>query len=276
MRSVVAASLASLLMACADDSSNTGEIGWQFDYRDFTDDQAVEDIRDCSNMPGSDAVVPYQEISALRVSVRDPAQQVPGIDQQVDCSRGDNGRRFALVGLVHQTYELLLEAKADDGVVLYRHQDSNFDLTAEPITTVVLPTITGEIRFTPTFAGDLYCPATEPSSLRYSLYMKDDAGVISSAAVLTGTVSPACVDDGFGNRQASDLVIRRIPTDVENTRQPYVEFRAVIEAVDAGGAATYCVDLDGSDQSHSLLAVRPGKSRLTLSSNPAMQPGACP
>jgi hypothetical protein len=278
MRIVVAVGLASLLAACSDESSGGSEIGWQLDYRDFTDDQAVEDIRDCSNAPSNDPEVPYDPISTVRVSVQDPAQQVPGIDQEVDCARGEGGSRFELVGLVRQSYELVLEAKTAAGVVLYRYRDPDFDLSSEVITTVVMPTVTGEIAFTPVYAGrpDYTCPAAEPSTLRYTLYMKDDTGAIGSEPVLAGTQSAVCADDGFGNRQAKELVIRQLPTNVQEGTRPYVELRAVIEALDAGGDAMHCVDLDGSDASHRLLAVRPGRSRLTSSSDPTMDPGDCP
>ncbi|MEE8409678.1 MAG: hypothetical protein V3T05_08735 [Myxococcota bacterium] len=270
MRILLALSIVAMLAACGDQPSPVAEIGWRFDYKDYRDADAAEDLRACDNAPPSHVGPAYSPIETVTINIQDPERQVPGIDNKVfQCAQGTSGDRVPIRGIVKQIYELTIEAKSAGGAVLYRYEDAEFDLSTEVAKTFVLDTATGELSFFPTYDGRDDCPAGV-DNVSYALYQIDD-GTPATDPTVKGVLPQACVADGLGNMIPKKLFIREIPVDVDPIDgQQFVSFRLLIEARDgsASNNVLHCVDENRS--------VRPGNSSVTMSNNAILMPGTCP
>ncbi len=258
MTRILSATLISLAIAAcgSDDTSNdVAEVGWSFNYRDFTNDAAPDDLRGCDNRPdGGNAIPPYNAITKVRVLITDPAGQVPGMDQEYDCAQGIGGDRLPVRGLVLQEYALTIEAKNATGTVLYRIVKPTWDLTSFKSESFELPTATGEFHTFPRYDGALTCPA-EIVTMRYALYSKNSDGTFATTPVASGVLSPAC-EQGFSGYTSLELIIREVPVTIANgTFQTYNAFRMAVAALNGSDQVLYCA----TDTNRT---VRPGNDSL--------------
>ena len=76
------------------------------------------------------------------------AREVQGIDVEHNCELGYDGQRVTIQGVVLQMWEVVLEAKAADGTVLYREFDDDYNLEEKRgPDDLILETATGEIIY---------------------------------------------------------------------------------------------------------------------------------
>ncbi|MDP7038919.1 MAG: hypothetical protein QGI45_07165 [Myxococcota bacterium] len=266
MRQLVCASILSLCWSCGGGSASSnsvGEVSWTLDYRDWTKDTQA-DARDCSNTPATQVGPTYSAIDQVHILVEDPEGQVPGIDREFDCASGYDSAWVDLVGLVHQDYELTLEAKSASGAILYKHGPSVVTLDGSLDETFTLQAATGELRFFPMVNSDssFACPSGV-ENLRYSFYAMDEASSVAEEATLTGTMA-ACA-----NGILDEIYIREIPSEPKSSNETaYLpsSYKMVIELVNSSETVLYC----GS----STRFISPGDSNLSQNEN--LSSGACP
>ena len=266
MRQLVCASILSLCWSCGGGSASSnsvGEVSWTLDYRDWTKDTQA-DARDCTNTPTIQVGPTYSAIDQVRILVEDPEGQVPGIDREFDCASGYDSAWVDLVGLVHQDYELTLEAKSTSGAILYKHGPSAVTLDGSLDETFTLQAATGELRFFPMVNSDssFACPSGV-ENLRYSFYAMDEASSVAEEATLTGTMA-ACA-----NGILDEIYIREIPSEPKSSNETaYLpsSYKMVLELLNSSDAVLYC----GS----STRFISPGDSNLSQNEN--LSSGACP
>jgi hypothetical protein len=263
MRELVLLLFCVATVACGSETAeDVAQIGWMFNYRDYTNTSKPDDMRGCDNQPANQIDQAYDAIAAVHVAIVDPTGQVPGIDKEYDCSLGYGDKRVSIRGIVKQAYNLTVEARTASGVVLYATRLENYDLTTMQSDTYTLPTSTGELHFFPRYQGSLTCPSNV-TQLRYSLFKKA-AGNTDTNASVTGVADPAC-EQGLSR----ELYIRGIPVTIEaGTFQTSNDFKLKLEALDSGNSVVYC----GINSSR---AVRPGND--SLNSDESLNPGSsCP
>ena len=254
-------------MACGTEKADSlAEIGWQLDYRDFTDPATAPDLRGCDNQPAVQVGPAYRPIAKVRILIKDPEGQVAGVDREYDCAQGVNGERLPVRGIVIQEYELTVEAKAADGTVLYRYENPSYDLTASPSETYTLQAATGELGFFPRYDQSLTCPATV-AKMRYTLFKNSPTGPESTPTV-SGVSEPAC-EQGFNGLESKSLVIREIPVSIEpGSFQTYNDYKLRLEALNAGDGVVSCV-------TNPFRSVRPGNH--SIAGDESLSPGSsCP
>ncbi|MEO1480738.1 MAG: hypothetical protein AAFU77_01445 [Myxococcota bacterium] len=140
-----------MLVGCgSEETSETpaGTVDWEFDYRAFG--SATPVIVGCENGEG-------EAISAVRVRLTVPGEPQPIFDATFGCAEGD-GARASIREVSDGTYVLLAEALISD-TVLYRLEDATFELRAGENSTLTLPAVVGELRFSPEVEGSTACPA---------------------------------------------------------------------------------------------------------------------
>ncbi|MBI5511166.1 MAG: hypothetical protein HY903_20590 [Deltaproteobacteria bacterium] len=244
-------SLCSTLAACGTESAaSIAEIGWTFNYKDYTDSTKPDDLRGCNNqaaIPDTSAP-PYDAISKVHVLIKDPQGQVPGVDQEYDCGIGMDGR-VPVRGIVRQTYSLTLEAKNAAGVVLYRFVEPKLDLTGFISTTYQMPTATGELAFYPTFPGADPCPSAVANILI-------QASNNDFPDLTTETLSQPACEQGFSGLQPRQIYLRALPVTIDtDTFKTFNPFTLTLKAQDSGNAALYCATVAARP-------VRPGNNSL--------------
>ena len=267
MQRLICASILSLCWSCGGGSASTnsvGEVSWTLDYRDWTYKDSENDMRACDNKPALLDGPSYSAIDQVHILVEDPEGQVPGIDREFDCASGYDSAWVDLVGLVHQDYELTLEAKSASGAVLYKHGPTTVTLDGTLDETFPLLAATGEISFVPIVNGntDYPCPSGV-ENLRYSFYAMDENSTVAEEATLTGTLS-ACVNDGL-----DEIVIREIPsTPVAGVNNAYLAtpYKLILELLDSNDSVLYC----GSSTKN----IDPGNNNV--GGNPDLSSGTCP
>ncbi|MBJ80977.1 MAG: hypothetical protein CMH60_06645 [Myxococcales bacterium] len=268
MRQIGLAILLCASMGCGGGSASSNSVGaisWTFDYRDWTEDlsAAPADARTCSNTPATQVGPTYSAIDMVRVLVADPEGQVPGIDREFSCASGYDSAWVDLVGLVHQDYELTLEAKSASGAVLYRHGPSVVTLDGSLDETFNLQAATGELRFYPMVNNDtsFACPSGV-ETLRYSFYAMDEASNVAEETSLTGSMT-ACA-----NGILEEVYIREIPSNpTAGNNDSYLptSYKMVIEMLNSSDSVLHC----GS----STRFISPGNSNLNQNEN--LSSGAC-
>ncbi|MFC1611143.1 hypothetical protein ACFL6C_09300 [Myxococcota bacterium] len=250
--------LALLLLSCGSDDDAIAKIGWQLNYKDRTDADASNDIRECSNAGQGYVDVPYRSIDKVRILMEDPEGLVPGIDLEFGCNQGSGGKRVPISGIVRQVFALNIEAKTADGTVLYRHEDPEYDVSKFREDTFTLETTTGEKSFFPAFDTSSVCPV-DVAKIEWSMLRKDGSTVADTPEV-TGVVEAACDSD-----LPNQIVIREVPVILEEPRQTTNSYCSEVRALSGSGATLFC-----SRQGRS---VRLGKN--TLNNNQNLELGAC-
>jgi hypothetical protein len=244
-------------------ANSVGEIGWAFDYRDWTNNNlnaAPSEPRDCANQPAANPGPAYDAIKKVRLLLEDPDGQIPGADVTFNCGEGYQGR-VSIVGVTRAVYAMRLEALTATNEVVYLHEDPAFDLSAGVDELFTLKAAVGELDFNPTFAGSLSC-AAGVQTLRYKLFQNGPNGP-STTPTLEGSV-PAC-DSGLVTRlYIHDVPVAPTPGANDNWQQ--TTYRVLIEALDAGGSVLHCRDNPSR-------TVRPGKWVNTTSES--LSPGSC-
>ena len=268
MRQIALAILLSASMGCGGGSASSNSVGaisWTFDYRNWTEDlsDAPTDARTCSNTPATQVGPTYSAIDMVRVLVEDPEGQVPGIDREFSCASGYDSAWVDLVGLVHQDYELTLEAKSASGAVLYKHGPTTVTLDGTLDETFPLLAATGEISFIPIVNGntDYPCPSGV-ENLRYSFYAMDEASNVAEETSLTGSMT-ACA-----NGMLEEVYIREIPSNpTAGNNDSYLptSYKMVIEMLNSSDSVLYC----GSSTKN----IDPGNNNV--GGNPDLSSGTC-
>jgi len=255
-----------------DNAGVVAEIGWRLNYQTWTvpdNVESVEDLRDCENQPDTNYAQPYRSIAAVGVKVEDALRQVEGMERDYDCSAGFGGKRIDVKGLIRQMYELTIEAKDEDGTVLYEHFEPELDLTTLHTKTYELRAATGELWTYPMLTGDITCPAGV-DTVRWSLFreIEDAPGTFETEATLTGSQS-ACTMSQF-----REVIIRRIPSyPVEGAEGGHTgtKYKVKLEVL-TGTTVSYCTTVNRS--------IKPGlitHDRVPgLSDNMQLYAGVCP
>lgn len=280
--------LVSSLSGCGQgqDGSTLADLSWKFDYSNWTENGASTNpalLRGCDNAPTVPADPPYDTITTMRITLSDPAQQVPGVNQQYPCEEGGNGAHLSLLGVHRQIFDLTVDGLNAAGLALYRYHDPAFDLRTFVSKELILHAATGELSMTPHFGavGQQQCPAGV-STFRYTLRaisstsqsstthpgtpaVSGTTQTSSSAATqaLQGT-QPAC-RGGFSNT----LVIRNIPvtpSPTHNNGYLPTDYDIWVEALDAQGNVKYC----GMQSSRSVMPAMGSPQ-----GDPVLQAGAC-
>jgi hypothetical protein len=256
------------LPSCGEDPDTylVTSIGWSFNYRDWTEPdraEAPDDVRGCANRPSQPTTPAYTPVESVRVALRDPTGQSPGIDELYPCAAGDEGRRVRIIGIPRQVYELTLEAEDAAGNILYRYEELEHDLSHRTEQTYELRTATAELAFFPVFDGVAFptCPPAV-STVHFTFHLLQD-GLPAELATRVGAL-PAC-DSGA----VEELRIRRIPVFPQpgaNGNYRTTDYRLALEARDGTGATQYC-GVNGSRP------VRPGNN--SLRGDVLLVPGAC-
>jgi hypothetical protein len=266
MRQLVILSFVISLLACGTESSaSVAEIGWLFNYKDYTDATKPDDIRGCDNQPASASGPAYDAITTMHVLIVDPAGQVAGVNREYACDLGTGDKRIPIRGIAKQEYKLTLEAKNAGGDVLYRYTLDKYDISTLQSESYNMPTATGELHFFPRFQSSLTCP-NDVAKLRYSLYKKTN-GTPDTAASVTGVAEPAC-EQGFSGLSTKELSIRGIPVVIEpGSYQTYNDFELELEALSASDSVLHC-------RKNPSRTVRPGNN--SVGGDESLSPGACP
>ncbi len=211
-RRILPAVLALAALSCGNELPPTAaQLGWTLNYRDWTKVNCVDeqtsfctndDFRACDNKPLFNAGPTYDAIDKVRINLKDPDGQVPPFDTEFECEQGMDSTKAPIRGITMQSYTLTMEAKAADGTVLYRYIEEEFDLSSSRSEVFELGAATGELNFSPSYAGSDSgsCPS-DADTLRYTFSKSGE-----DEPVLTGTTS-AC-DDTL----TQELFLRKIPT----------------------------------------------------------------
>lgn len=240
---------------------SVGELGWTFDYSDWTKPNAQPLARDCGNQPANADGPPYDAIAKVHLVLEDPEGQIPGADVLYKCEDGFGDARVSLVGVSRSVFKMTLEGVTADGRVLYRHVEPELDLAAGVSQGFVLRAAVGELRFTPNYSGSYQC-ASGVDTLRYSFYAVTDTGTSSTAALVGETA--ACEGS-----LVAQLYLREIPVNPQpgaNDNWLQSRYRMVLEALDGSDNVLHCA-------SNPSRIVKPGNEN-TLTTE-TLAPGAC-
>lgn len=255
------------LSACGGETPpSVADFGWTFNYRDWTKPNCAEsdsvactddDFRGCDNAPEFNTGPAYPAVDKVRVHIFDPLGQIQPLDREYECNAGVGGTKVPIRGLPLRSYTVELEAKAADGTVLYRYLQEDVDLTSKPSEVLELGAATGELNFTPGFAGNDsgVCP-DDADTVRYTVTNDEDEVLLEGS-------SDAC-EGVFTN----DLYIREIPTEPS----PGVGGSFLVNTYNlrleglSGETVNYCVDVTRS--------VAPGNNNAR--NNETLSAGACP
>ena len=255
------------LMSCgggSSDDSTVARIEWRINYGDWTDANAEAEIRTCTNQPAVNAGPAYDDIAKVHVLIADPEGQIPGFDQELDCSKGSDGAELAIQGIVRQNWDVTISALTADNFLLYQYAEEGVDMTTLRSYQWDLKAMTSETSFFPRFAGSLECPA-DVSEVRWSLYMNDMSTPSETAAVTGGQT--AC--DTFG--VVDEIILRNVPVDPQpgaNAGFVPSTYKLVLEGLDSGGSVTWCA-------TEAARVFRPGKNLMGTNSDVDMSAGAC-
>jgi hypothetical protein len=249
------------------DSALSGTLAWKFDYRNWTNVSAEADERGCSNAPAEDPgdLVPaYPRVAKVNVVLDDPQGEVPGVDNDVDCTQGSGGGEYELRGLSERTYDMTLRGLASDGTELYRFDGGQLNFRHEVSESVTLRAVVGETQIFPRFpavaAG--VCPG-DVERVRVRFYAIAQDGEVAAEPAFTHSFA-ACDADAF----TETLYIRNIPADPPEDSAGPVRYEGKLEGLDAGGDVVYCSvpaagDVgDVSQQSRFLRPIAPGGPSL--------------
>ena len=208
-------SLALLAASCGTDTEAnlSAEIGWRFDYADYTSGAAAE-IRGCDN--GDD-----RDITAVRVVAVDPDGQIQGFDTTYDCDDGIDAR-VPIRGVPAGLFELTVEALAGS-TVLYRYRDPSFDFSTQSAQTLTLRAAVGELRFRPLVAGSFDCDPNV-TQIEVQLFPFVDGTPEATPAVTFQTDAPC---NGSFYRQ---IEITEIPAEPDEGSNGFVLQRYSVDA----------------------------------------------
>lgn len=253
-----------LLCACpSDEIASAGEIGWSFSYRDWTKAACdadgkpsgctVAQMRACSN----DSTSGFKAIDKVRVFAQDIDDGLAPFDVEFNCDDGTGAKRVPLRGIGARVYRLLLEAKAADGTVLYRHRDENYDLLRPRSDVFELQAATGEWRFTPAYSGlgDFACPTS--TVLDYQILSSPGDTLLASGS------APVCA----ANLRAP-VVIRHVPVEPKPSAAGFSVDRHILQLEAKSGAV---VDYCHRDEWH-IFPAAPIDNII----NPSLSVGPCP
>ncbi len=185
-----------VLVACGTDTEANlaAEIGWRFDYSDYTSG-APEDLRDCANNAMGSA------ITTVRLVAVDPAGQVQGFDTRYPCAEGF-GSRVPIRGVTAGLFDLTAEARSGERV-LYRYEERNVDLTGGVSRTLTLQATVGELRFRPLVEGSFDC---DPSitQIDVEFFPLEDGAPALTPAVSFRTDEP-CTGSFYGEIEIDEI-----------------------------------------------------------------------
>ncbi len=255
------------LMSCgggSSDDSTVARIEWRINYGDWTDPNAEAEIRGCNNQPAVNAGPAYDTIAKVHVLIADPEGQIPGFDQELDCSQGVDGAELATQGIVRQNWDVTISALTEDDFLLYQYAEEAVDMTTLRTYLWDLKAMTSETSFFPRFDGSLECPE-DVSEVRWSLFMNDLSTPAETANVTGGQA--AC--DTFG--VVDEIILRNVPVDPQpgaNAGFVPSTYKLVLEGLDEGGAVTWCT-------TETARVFRPGKNLMGTNSDVDMSAGPC-
>jgi len=269
-------------VACGSDieenTNKAGAVGWKFAYHNWTKsicpenpaDCVEEDFRLCDNLPSwplGTTIPPYDAITEVRVELVDPDGTATNLDRVYPCGDGAAGKRVALQGLAPKVFDLTISARTAAGDVVYRLTDLTMDLVVKEERTFEIPTIVGELKFTPLYEGGadpLLCPDIVENI--HIAFADQTSGDIVYQSTL-----PACdivATPGGTQRESRAQFLRNIPSNPA-TGDTYTMYNMTIEALDAGGTPVQCA----SDTR----AVSPGGNVGSIyNANPNLTVAACP
>ena len=255
------------LMSCgggSSDDSTVARIEWRINYGDWTDPNAEAEIRSCTNQPAVNAGPAYDGIAKIHVLIEDPEGQIPGFDQDLDCSKGSGGEELAIQGIVRQNWDVTISALTGDDFLLYQYKEEAVDMTTLRTYQWDLKAMTSETSFFPRFAGSLECPE-DVAEVRWSLFL-NDLSTPAETANVTGSQG-AC--DTFG--VVDEVILRNVPVNPRpGANDGFVPstYKIVLEGLDSGGQVTWCT-------SETARVFRPGKNLMGTNSDVDMSAGAC-
>lgn len=252
-----------ILVSCGGDKDLVvGTLSWSFNYKNWTNSGALDDLRSCTNQPSVTTAVAYEKITDVDVELVDPRGEVPGLHKQVACTRGEGSQTFEIVGVTAQTYSATLTAFDAEGDVHYQLENLSIDLGNKGHRDIQLPTVVGELHFFPRFSGITFpnCP-TGVSQIRYEFYE-----VVNS---VRGDLVQAGIQSQCDLGQVDQLLLRTIPSAPTAgplggfVPTPYI---MVLRAQNDLGDTLYCRVANRG--------VNPGDENLNQ--DETLQPGDCP
>lgn len=252
-----------LVAGCGSDKNTVvGTLSWSFNYKNWTNNNASDDLRECANQPDATVAVAYEKMTSVDIEIIDPRGEVPGLHQRVDCQRGQGPQGFEIVGLTAQPYHTTLTAFDSQGRVHYQHEFGSLDLSAKGHHDLQIPTVVGELHFFPRFADATFpnCPVGV-SQIRYELYE-----MVNS---VRGNLLYSGVQAQCGLGQVDQLLLRTIasaPTAGPLGGYVPTPYRMVLRAENDLGDTLYC--------SVSNRTVNPGNENLNQ--DETLQVGDCP
>ncbi|MEM6731320.1 MAG: hypothetical protein AAF658_07170, partial [Myxococcota bacterium] len=105
--------------ACGTDNeaNRVGDVGWVFDYRDWTSMGSTMDLRGCSNEPAGAGGGAFDDIDSVQVTAVDPQGQIQGFDTTFDCSEG-SGDTVPIQGVARAIFDVTFVARSAAGIEL--------------------------------------------------------------------------------------------------------------------------------------------------------------
>ena len=214
---LVASTLIATAAACSSSESvdlNMLEIGWRFDYSDFTSSQPAN-IRGCDNADSA-------AVTAVEVTATDPNGTLPGFSIPFSCAEGD-GMTTMILGVEEGEYEVTAEATVSGDQVLYRLDATTIELDPAVPVTLTLRAAVGELRFMPDVDGVSDC-STAVDSISVELFEIIDG---SPATALT---TQRFIDEPCDGTDFAEIAVLEIPALPTSTTSGFLQTRYLVRA----------------------------------------------